>query len=138
MAEWRHINAEDLKPFYPASDKLYSSKLLTGGRLAGSDVININEGTVVGGGRTSGAAHEKTEIYYIVRGKGDVWLDNDCVHVKPGDVIVIPPGVFHWIDNQMNKEPFVLHTYWHRQEDNGTYYKRLQEWGTSVKKMDEG
>jgi len=137
MAEWKHINAENLKPFYPSPEEGYGSKLLTGGQLAGSDVININEGTLVGGGRTSGAAHEKTEIYYIVRGQGDVWLDDDCLHVKPGDIIVIPPGVFHWIDNRMNQEPFVLHTYWHRQEDNGLYHRRLQEWGTSVKRIDE-
>lgn len=57
MAEWKHINAENLKPFYPSPEEGYGSKLLTGGQLAGSDVININEGTLVGGGRTSGAAH---------------------------------------------------------------------------------
>lgn len=51
MAEWKHINAENLKPFYPASEEGdYSSKLLTGSQLAGSDVININEGTVEGVG----------------------------------------------------------------------------------------
>jgi quercetin dioxygenase-like cupin family protein len=137
MAEWIHVNAENLEPFSPVPGGDYSSKLLTGGQLAGSDIININEGTLAGGGRTAGGAHEKTEIYYIVRGTGDVWLDSDCVHVKPGDVIVIPPGVFHWIDNRMNTEPFVLHTYWHRQEDNGMYYSRLEAWGTPVKRSDE-
>ncbi len=77
------------------------------------------------------------EIYYIVSGKGDVWLNDNCLHVKAGDVIVIPPGVHHWIDNQMNKESFVLHTYWHRQEENGTYHRRIKEWGTAFKRIDE-
>ncbi|MDD5017423.1 MAG: cupin domain-containing protein [Eubacteriales bacterium] len=135
MAEWKLINAENVKPF--CLGEVYSSKLLTGDEMAGRQVININEGTLAAGARTSGAAHEKTEIYYIVKGSGDVWLDNDCVHVKPGDIIIIPPDVFHWIDNRMNDEPFVLFTLWPRQEDNGVYQVRLKAWGKSMKTIDE-
>jgi quercetin dioxygenase-like cupin family protein len=135
MADRTPINAENIKPF--ACNESYSSKLLTGGELAGEPIININEGTLTGGERTGGAAHDKTEIYYIVRGSGDVWLDEDRYPVKPGDIIIIPPGVFHWIDNRMNREPFVLFTFWHRQEDNGVYHKRLKEWGVTVKTIDQ-
>ena len=135
MADWKIVNAENLKPFWIG--EVYSSKLLTGDEMAGRQVININEGTLIGGARIEGAAHEETEIYYIINGTGDVWLDDDCIHVKPGDIIIIPPGVFHWIDNRMNDQPFVLFTLWHRQEDNGVYHKRLEAWGKSVKTIDE-
>mgnify|MGYP001010179777 CR=1 FL=1 len=135
MAGWKLVNSKDIKPFWTSD--VYCSKLLTGDEMAGRQVININEGTLLGGARTGGAAHEETEIYYIVSGSGDVWLDDDCVHAVPGDIIIIPPGPFHWIDNRMNKVPFVLHTYWHRQEDNDVYHKRLKAWGTSMKRINE-
>ena len=71
--------------------------------------------------RTAGGVHEQTEIYYIVSGMGDVWLDETCYHVVPGDFIIIPPGTFHYIDNTMNDEKFVLMTFWSRQEYNEVY-----------------
>ena len=135
MAEWKIVNAADIKPFQPSPE--YSSKLLTGDEMAGRQVININEGMLIGGARTHGAAHTETEIYYILQGTSDLWLDHDCIPVKPGDVIIIPPGVFHWIDNRRNHDPFVILTLWHRQEDNGMYFKRLQAWGKSMKAINE-
>lgn len=135
MAEWKLVNAKDIKPF--SGSDVYSSKLLTGDEMAGRQVININEGTLAARARTKGQKHEETEIYYIIKGRGDVWLDDDCVHVVPGDIIIIPPGVSHWIDNRMSDEPFILHTYWHRQEDNGMYFRRLNAWGKSMKRIDE-
>ena len=117
--KWSFVNAENVVPF--VCDETYSSKQLTGDELAGFPVININEGTLKGGCRTGGGAHEETEIYYIVEGTGYVWLDEDRVPVKPGDIIIIPPHVFHWIDNTMNDAEFKLFTLWPKQEQNEVY-----------------
>ena len=87
--KWSFVNAENVVPY--VCDETYSSKQLTGDELAGFPVININEGTLKGGCRTGGGAHEDTEIYYIVEGSGILWLDEDSIPVKPGDIIVIPP-----------------------------------------------
>ena len=133
--EWKLINAENLEPF--ACDEVYSSKLLTGDEMAGFPVININEGTLKGGHRTGGGVHDETELYYIVEGTGIVWLDEDAVHVKPGDIIIIPPHVFHWIDNTMNKTDFKLFTLWPDQKQNGVYFERMKAWGKSMKYVDE-
>lgn len=135
MSEWKLVNAENVKPF--VCDETYSSKMLTGDEMAGRPVININEETLAAGCRTAGGAHEDTEIYYIVEGTGFVWLDEDQIAVKPGDIIVIPPHCFHWIDNTRNDKPFRLFTFWPRQELNGVYFERLKAWGTSVKFIDE-
>ena len=62
--QWTLVNAENVVPY--VCDETYSSKQLTGDEMAGFPVININEGTLKGGCRTSGGAHENTEIYYIV------------------------------------------------------------------------
>jgi mannose-6-phosphate isomerase-like protein (cupin superfamily) len=47
------------------------------------------------------------EIYYILRGKGRMWLENDSREIRAGDGIAIPPGTRHKIENS-NKEPMVL------------------------------
>ena len=39
------------------------------------------------------------EIYYILRGRGKMWLENDSREVKAGDGIAIPPGKRHKIEN---------------------------------------
>jgi mannose-6-phosphate isomerase-like protein (cupin superfamily) len=135
---WVLINPENVKPYI--CDETYSSKLLTGDELTGSPLININEGTLKAGCRTSGDAHEETEIYYIVRceeGCSSVWLDDEEVLCKPHDLIVIPPHVFHWIDNTKSSKPFVLMTFWPRQEQNGVYHARLAAWGKSMIQEDE-
>ena len=135
MAKGRLINSKQVKPF--VCDEIYSSKLLIGDEVAGMPILNVNEGTLVAGGRTGGGKHTETEIYYIVDGKGDVWLDDTCYHVVPGDFIIIPPGVFHWIDNTKSDKPFVLLTLWSRQEYNEMYFVRKKAWGKSFKTIDE-
>ena len=82
-------------------------------------------------------AADDAEIYYITAGSGYVWLDDEKIWVKPGDIIVIPPHVFHWIDNTMNEEEFKLFTLWPKQEQNGVYFVRKEAWGKSMKYVDE-
>jgi len=136
MKKWRLVNAENVKPY--VCDEVYSSKMLTGDEMAGMSIININEGTLQPYGRTEGGAHDETEIYYMVSCENaDVWLDDDCIPVKSGDIIVIPPHVFHWIDNRRSSKPFVLFTLWPRQEQNGMYFVRKDAWGTSVANLDD-
>ena len=135
--QWKLVNSENVKPY--VCDDTYSSKMLTGDEMAGMQVININEGTLKAGCRTEGGAHEETEIYYIVdcaEGVCSVWMDDDEIPAKKGDIIIIPPHVFHWIDNTKSDKTFVLFTLWHKQEENGVYFVRKEAWGTSVADID--
>ena len=127
---WKLVHSENVKPYVCGPE--YSSKMLTGDDLAAFPVININEGTLQPHTRTGGAAHEECEIYYMVDvAPGTfVWLDDDCIPVKNGDIIVIPPHVFHWIDNTQSDKPFVLFTFWPKQEQNELYFIRKNAWGT--------
>ena len=135
--KWTLVNAENVVPYVCGPD--YSSKMLTGDEMAGQQVININEGTLQPHMRTGGDAHEKTEIYYMVD-VGDpsyVVLDGEFVKVKNGDIIIIPGGVFHYIDNLDCDKPFKLFTLWPEQEQNGVFFVRQKAWGTSVKNVDD-
>lgn len=82
------------------------------------------------------SVHEETEIYYIIENEGDVVLDDVRVQVKAEDIIIIPDGTWHWIDNSKSDKPFWLFTLWTKQEQNGVFHKRLKAWGISVKYID--
>ena len=138
--KWRLINTENVEPY--VYDSMYSSKLLTGDEMAGVQVININEGTMQPGGCNKGddekgSIHEGTEIFYIIEGDGYVVLDGEPVKVKAEDVIVIPGGVSHWVDNRKGTKPFRLLTFWTKQEQNEMYFVRKKAWGgTSMRYKD--
>lgn len=132
---WVKINSDELVPYHSKKDTHYISRLLTGDEMAGFPIININEGILEAHQTTGGAAHEQTEIYYMldVGDDCDVVLNDDHIPVRNGDIVIIPPGTFHWIDNSRCDKPFKLLTLWDRQELNAMYHKRLAEWGTSMK-----
>lgn len=135
--KWTLVNAENVVALQCGD--VYSSKMLTGDEMAGFPVMNINEGTLKAFSRTGGGAHEETEIYYMVDCGEPSWvvLDDERVPVKNGDIIIIPPHVFHWIDNTQCDKPFKLFTFWPRQEQNEVYFARKEQWGTSVKYLDD-
>lgn len=137
MAKWVKVNSDELVEY--KCGEVYSSKLLTGDEMAGHHVVNINEGTLAPFSRTAGAAHEDTEIYYMVDvAEGSkVVLDDEPIPVKNGDIIIIPGGTFHWIDNLNCDKPFVLFTVWPDETQNNVYHKRMKDWGKSMKYLSE-
>lgn len=44
--------------------------------------------------------HEASEVYYILRGKGLMHIDDETTDVSPGDTIYIPPCAVQWIENR--------------------------------------
>ena len=131
------VNAQKLEAF--VCDDVYASTMLMGDELAGEPVINVNWGRLKPHTRLGGSAHEKTELYLVFRcqegaevvtGQGD---DEIRYPVKPGDLIYIPGGCFHWIDNRKCDEEFIIITLWPKQEDNGAYHTRFNAWGTSFR-----
>jgi len=144
MKKSTFINADMLEPF--VCDETYSSKMLLGEDLVGEPAINLNQGTLKAHTRLAGGHHDEAEIYYVVdcqegaevvTGTGADGDEEIHYKVKAGDVIFIPGGVHHWIDNRKCDEPFVIMTMWPRQEQNGIYAVRKKEWGTSFKFKDK-
>ena len=49
---------------------------------------------------TSGHKHEgQEEVYFFIKGKGKMQLDDDTITVQEGDVVLIEDGVFHRVHN---------------------------------------
>ena len=44
--------------------------------------------------------HEASEVYYILKGKGLMHIDDEIAEVSPRDTIYIPPRAVQWIENK--------------------------------------
>ena len=59
---------------------------------------SLAEATLEPGQSTQRHYHrESEEIYYLVKGAGEMEVDGDRARVGPGDAILIPPGAWHEI-----------------------------------------
>ena len=69
---------------------------------------SLAEARIAPGQTTEEHYHLRSEeIYYILRGKGRMWLENESREIQAGDGITIPPGKMHKIENS-GQEPMVL------------------------------
>jgi mannose-6-phosphate isomerase-like protein (cupin superfamily) len=143
MKKCTFINADMLEPYvFEIPGGVYSSKMLMGEDIVGEPAIHLNQGVLEPHTRMSGDHHEDAEVYYVIdcqEGAEVVTGTNkdgdEEVHykVKAGDVLYIPGGVHHWIDNRKCDRPFIIITIWLKQEQNCTYFARKKDWGTSIK-----
>ncbi len=44
--------------------------------------------------------HEFDEVYWILEGRGTVYLDDRALEVGPEDCVEIPRGTVHWVRNE--------------------------------------
>lgn len=62
--------------------------------------FSLAEATLPPGTRTRRHYHRcSEEVYYVLQGKGLMWLEGKEGEVGPGEAIVIPPGKKHQIFN---------------------------------------
>ena len=136
------MEKKKLAPFYMETSKVkplvfgkeYESRMILDHVITGrDDVIQINHGTVKAGFALGGAAHEEDEIYYILSGKGKLKLDDQVIDVVPDQVIFIPAGCFHALDNSESEEDLRILTFWRDWRFNDAYEERIRQWGTSFK-----
>jgi mannose-6-phosphate isomerase-like protein (cupin superfamily) len=118
--------------------KEYESRMILDHVITGrDDVIQINHGTVKAGYALGGATHDEDEIYYILSGHGKLQLDEKIVDIAPNQVIFIPAGCSHALDNRDSDEDMCILTFWRDWRFNDAYEERLKQWGKSFKTIDE-
>ena len=70
-------------------------------------------GHLTRGRAMAGHAHATDEIYIVYSGTGYVMLGGKVKHVKAGDVIAVPNGVWHtMICTEQDEEPFLWAALW--------------------------
>ena len=130
------VDVAKVKPLLFGTE--YESRMILDHVITGrDDVIQINHGTVKAGAALGGGVHEEDEIYYILSGKGTLQLGEDVIDVYPGQVIFIPAGCFHALDNSASAEDMCILTFWRDWRYNDAYEERIRQWGTSFKTVDE-
>lgn len=116
----------------------YESRMILDHVITGrEDAIQINHGTVKAGYALGGGVHEEDEIYYILSGKGKLQLDDDIIDIEGGQIIFIPAGCFHALDNSGSDQDMCILTMWRDWRFNDAYEKRVELWGKSFKTIDE-
>lgn len=116
----------------------YESRMILDHVITGrDDVIQMNHGTVKARHALGGGVHEEDEIYYILSGKGKLRLDDDIIDIAAGQVIFIPAGCEHALDNSESDEDMCILTFWRDWRFNDSYETRVKLWGKSFKTIDE-
>ncbi len=118
--------------------EVYDSRMILDHLVTGRDgVIQVNHGTVMPRGALGGDIHEEDEIYYILSGHGKLRLDDEIAEIHPDQIIFIPAGVFHALDNSESDEPMRILTLWKDYRFNDAWAARMKLWGTSFRTIDE-
>ena len=140
------MEKKKLEPFFVEVEKVkplnfgkeYESRMILDHVVTGrEDVIQINHGTVKAGCTLGGGVHEEDEIYYILSGSGKLTLNDEVIDVVANQVIFIPAGCFHALDNSDSDEDMCILTFWRDWRFNEAYEERIKQWGTSFKTVYE-
>lgn len=130
------VDVNKVKPLMFGEE--YASRMILDHVITGRDnVIQINHGTVAPHSLLGGGVHEEDEIYYILSGHGTCRLGDDVVEVHEGQVIFIPAGCFHALDNSQSDKEMTILTFWRDYRFNDAYAERVRQWGKSFKTVDE-
>ena len=92
----RKLNA--IEPII-AGDRSLLKEILHPDKLAVDIRYSLAYASVEPQSSTLPHALEYTEVYYIVRGRGRIHIDNETKEVSETDTIYIPPGAVQFIEN---------------------------------------
>ena len=143
MGRGTHIRPSKVQPF-KCSD-VYTSRMILDHTNSEAKKTHINQGILKAGGKLSGGVHgtpeqQHDETYIILKGHCKLNLDEETISLEPGDVVFIPGGTFHGLDNSEGSEDVVLFTIWAGvppEGVNGAYDMRLKAWGESFRLVED-
>jgi mannose-6-phosphate isomerase-like protein (cupin superfamily) len=144
MARGTLIRPSNVKPFL--FNQAYASRMLLDHTNSESKKIHVNHGTLAPGGMLLPASAHGTdldpydEVYVIIKGTCKLELDGEVIFIQAGDVIFIPSGITHGLDNSEGTEEIELLTIWAGVPPkgiNGVYDTRIEQWGKSYRTVDE-
>ncbi len=66
--------------------------------------LQASKVTFTPGGRTNWHTHAVGQMLYVLSGVGRYQIEGEALHeIRPGDTVVIPPGVKHWHGSSPNQ-----------------------------------
>ena len=142
MAKEKVFGVREVAGFCPSgSEGIYVSRMLVDSESVGAKKINVNHGTIRRGKSLPGGKHPcpYDEVYYILRGRGLLTIEDKTYEVGPDTVAYIRCGEFHRLANTGNTDLEIL-TIWSlplRKGVNPVYDERKRLWGTTFKKIND-
>jgi mannose-6-phosphate isomerase-like protein (cupin superfamily) len=86
-------------PEIVAGDETLLRELLHPGRNAGTYRYSLAHAVVLVGKASRPHRLRSSEVYYILRGEGEMHVDRESAHVRAGHALLIPPGSHQYIRN---------------------------------------
>ena len=143
MGKGTIIRPEKVRPYVCGEE--YTSRLLLDHTNTDTKNFQINYGVVSPGAALlppskHGELGERNndEIYVILSGSCKFEMDGEVYDLKEDDIVYIPAGVYHGLDNREGTVPLKLLTIWGGlPNENHLYTQRVKEWGKSFVLIDE-
>ena len=132
------IKASEVRAFsLEGAEDIYESRLLIDKENVGIETISMSQFTLKPGKKNNPGIHPcpYDEIYYILKGNGILYVDNNEKQYKlyAGTVVFIPCGVKHYLENKgtENLELLGIFPYQLKPGVNKIYDERKKKWGKS-------
>jgi mannose-6-phosphate isomerase-like protein (cupin superfamily) len=100
------LGVED-SPLLESPDGMMRDTILITDQTCGSNTVSAGLVWVHPHGEIHEDTHAFDEVYYVIRGSANVMMDGRSVPAKAGQVVFLPAGVRHRIDNP-NDETFQI------------------------------
>jgi mannose-6-phosphate isomerase-like protein (cupin superfamily) len=136
MPQAKLIRPSEVKAFQAIPG--YLSKMLLDNRNSDSQALHLNQGILSAGAAMPGGDHRPPydEIYIIQQGSCALQVGEEHYQVTVGDIVYIPGGTYHRLDNTAGAEDLVLLTVWPGTPPvgvNPVYDNRVKAWGKSYR-----
>ncbi len=140
MSKATVIKSSEVKAY--VWSEMYSSKMLIDQTNSATKNVQVNQGFIPPSTRHPDHWHQPPydEVYLIMKGAATIHLDGVEHETSAGDVIFIPAGAVHAIENKSETEELVIFTVWSQLPEQGAnevYDRRLADWGKSYKTIHE-
>jgi len=86
-------------PHFIAGDKTIIRELLHPKNEAVDINYSVAHASVLKGEASLPHKLNSSEVYYILKGSGIVFIDDESKHVQKGDIVFIPPNASQYIKN---------------------------------------
>lgn len=93
-----HVTLADRREFL-AGDHTVLRELLHPAKQPLALGYSVAHGTLAPGGRSKWHRLASSEVYYIIAGRGRMFVGDSVVLVEPGSVIYVPPGAKQSLEN---------------------------------------
>lgn len=103
-ARFQAVDLDDITARAKASAEGYA------GAVIRSDLLSVGLYTLPAGAADDQQPHAEDEVYYTVRGRATIRVGDEHHPVKPGSVLFVPAGAYHYFHDIT--EELVLLVFW--------------------------